>query len=102
MTNGCSSLGPMAYLGDLLAQLDEDNVLRGRQFERICKWFLTNDPLYPHGQMGPDGSQPVGPVIQQTVFGVHARAPSNASASYRGARLAQWTSSSGLARMVHR
>ena len=38
----------MGHLGDLLAQLDEDNVRRGRQFERICKWFLTNDPLYQH------------------------------------------------------
>jgi predicted helicase len=35
-------------LHDLLAQLDEDNLRRGRQFERICKWFLTNDPLYQH------------------------------------------------------
>ncbi|MGO8906669.1 MAG: hypothetical protein ACLQMH_13755 [Solirubrobacteraceae bacterium] len=38
----------MAHLGDLLAQLGEDRIRRGRQFERICKWFLTNDPLYEH------------------------------------------------------
>ena len=37
----------MAHLTDL-AQLDEDNVGRGRQFERVCKWFLTNEPLYKH------------------------------------------------------
>src|SRR5271165_7113244 len=46
---GCRSLGPIAHLADLLAQLlDGDKVRRGRQFERICKWFLTNDPLYEH------------------------------------------------------
>jgi hypothetical protein len=45
---GGRSLGPKAHLCDLLAQLDEDNLRRGRQFERICKWFLTNDPLYQH------------------------------------------------------
>jgi superfamily II DNA or RNA helicase len=38
----------MGHLGDLLARLDEDRVQRGRQFERICKWFLSNDPLYQH------------------------------------------------------
>jgi predicted helicase len=41
-------LAPMAHLGDLLTQLDEDKVRRGRQFEQICKWLLTNDPLYHH------------------------------------------------------
>jgi predicted helicase len=56
----------MGRLGDLLAQLDQDPGRRGRQFERICKWFLTNDPLYRHrvrrvwlwdewpGRWGPD------------------------------------------------
>jgi hypothetical protein len=34
----------VGHLGDLLTRLDEDQVWRGRQFERICKWFLTNDP----------------------------------------------------------
>ena len=36
----------MAHLAGLLAQLDTGNVRRGEQFERVCKWFLTNDLLY--------------------------------------------------------
>jgi predicted helicase len=56
----------MGHLGDLLARLDEDKLRRGTQFERICKWFLTNDALYQHqvrrvwlwdewpGRWGPD------------------------------------------------
>jgi predicted helicase len=35
----------MTALGDLLGRLDPDPVRRGRQFERICKWFLTHDPV---------------------------------------------------------
>jgi len=38
----------MSRLSHLLARLDENNVRRGRQFELICRWFLTNDPLYQH------------------------------------------------------
>lgn len=38
----------MAQLGQLLARLGDDSAQRGRQFELICKWFLTNDPLYQH------------------------------------------------------
>ena len=26
--------------------MDRDPVRRGRQFERICRWFLTHDPVY--------------------------------------------------------
>ena len=37
----------MAALGDLLGRLDP-NVRRGRQFARICEWFLTHDPVYAH------------------------------------------------------
>ena len=33
-------------LGDLLGRLDPDPGRRGRQFERICQWFLTHDPVY--------------------------------------------------------
>jgi predicted helicase len=33
-------------LGDLLGRLDPDPVRMGRQFERICQWFLTRDPVY--------------------------------------------------------
>jgi predicted helicase len=32
----------------LFSQLDADDRIRGKQFERICKWFLTNDPVYKH------------------------------------------------------
>ena len=38
----------MAALGDLLGRLDPENVRRGRQFARICQWFLTHDPVYAH------------------------------------------------------
>jgi len=38
----------MTALGDLLGRCDPDPVRRGRQFERICQWFLTNDPVYAH------------------------------------------------------
>jgi Restriction endonuclease len=38
----------MTALAGLLARLDRDPVRRGRQFEHICKWFLTNDPVYKH------------------------------------------------------
>jgi superfamily II DNA or RNA helicase len=38
----------MAVLADLLTQLDPDPGQRGKQFEHICKWFLTNDPVYKH------------------------------------------------------
>lgn len=38
----------MAALGDLLEQLDTDPVRRGSQFEHICQWFLTHDPVYAH------------------------------------------------------
>ena len=31
---------------DLLARLDPEPGLRGKQFEHVCKWFLTNDPTY--------------------------------------------------------
>jgi predicted helicase len=36
----------VARLQDLLGALSQDRVLRGRQFEHLCKWFLTTDPLY--------------------------------------------------------
>ena len=43
-----SSLVAVAALGDLLGRLDPDPLRRGKQFERICKWFLTHDPRYTH------------------------------------------------------
>ena len=38
----------MATFNDLLARLDPDPDprVRGKQFEHVCKWFLTNDPTY--------------------------------------------------------
>jgi predicted helicase len=33
---------------DLFSQLDTDDRIKGMQFEHICKWFLTNDPVYKH------------------------------------------------------
>ena len=36
----------MAGLSELLGKLHTDNHIRGRQFERICKWYLQNDPKY--------------------------------------------------------
>ncbi len=35
-------------LTELLAQLDPDNNVRGKQFEHITKWYLQNDPFYAH------------------------------------------------------
>ena len=36
----------MGSLRNLVAGLDEDALRRGKQIERICKWFLGNDPIY--------------------------------------------------------
>ncbi len=36
----------MADLTGLLSNLAPDPVVRGKQFEHICKWFLTNNPVY--------------------------------------------------------
>jgi superfamily II DNA or RNA helicase len=36
----------VATFSDLFARLDPDPRLRGKQFEHVCKWFLTNDPMY--------------------------------------------------------
>ena len=47
-TSPTSSLVVMTALGDLLGRLDPDPGRRGRQFERICQWFLTHDPVYAH------------------------------------------------------
>jgi predicted helicase len=35
-----------AGLDALLAQLDPQPGVRGRQFERLCRWFLLNAPEY--------------------------------------------------------
>ncbi|MET4432085.1 Helicase associated domain protein [Mycolicibacterium sp. 624] len=31
---------------ELLARLDTNPAVRGKQFEHVCKWFLANDPTY--------------------------------------------------------
>ena len=36
----------MTIFSDLFARLDPDPRVRGKQFEHVCKWFLTNDPTY--------------------------------------------------------
>ena len=36
----------MTSILDLFGKLNPDEHRRGRQFERICKWFLENDPEY--------------------------------------------------------
>ncbi|SON61726.1 Putative DNA repair helicase RadD [Mycobacterium simulans] len=36
----------MGTLGDLLDRLDPEPNRRGRQFERICQWFLTHSPVH--------------------------------------------------------
>ena len=36
----------MATFSDLFARLDPDPRVRGKKFEHVCKWFLTNDPYY--------------------------------------------------------
>jgi predicted helicase len=38
----------MVAFTDLYDKLDSDSHVKGRQFEHICKWFLTTDPLYKH------------------------------------------------------
>jgi hypothetical protein len=43
-----SKLHVMTALGDLLGRLDPDPYRRGKQFEHICKWYLSHDPVYAH------------------------------------------------------
>lgn len=38
----------MGQFSDLFSKLDADDRIKGKQFEHICKWFLTNDPVYKH------------------------------------------------------
>ncbi|MGH3969193.1 MAG: DEAD/DEAH box helicase family protein, partial [Mycobacterium sp.] len=38
----------MADFDTFFENLDRDKYVRGKQFERICQWFLTNDPVYKH------------------------------------------------------
>ncbi len=36
----------MGRLESLLNRLDASKKERGDEFERLCKWFLENDPIY--------------------------------------------------------
>lgn len=36
----------MTTFSELFEQLDPDANVRGKQFERICKWYLEHDPFY--------------------------------------------------------
>jgi predicted helicase len=36
----------MTTFTELLNQLDPDDNVRGKRFERICKWYLQHDPVY--------------------------------------------------------
>jgi superfamily II DNA or RNA helicase len=36
----------MTTFPELFEQLDPDENVRGKQFERICKWYLEHDPVY--------------------------------------------------------
>ena len=36
----------MTTFSELFEQLDPDDNIRGKQFERICKWYLEHDPVY--------------------------------------------------------
>ena len=36
----------MATILELVGKFSPDEQRRGRQFERVCKWFLENDPEY--------------------------------------------------------
>jgi superfamily II DNA or RNA helicase len=36
----------MTTFSELFEQLDPDDNIRGKQFERICKWYLEHDPFY--------------------------------------------------------
>ena len=38
----------MVAFQDLVSTLSHDRYLRGRQFERICRWYLRNDPVFSH------------------------------------------------------
>lgn len=40
------SIPAVGAFNDLFARLDPDPSVRGKQFERICQWFLSNDPMY--------------------------------------------------------
>ena len=42
------TLTHVGTIGTLIDHLSTDSNQRGKQFECICKWFLTHDPVYSH------------------------------------------------------
>lgn len=38
----------MGNLAELSSKLDANDRIKGTQFEHICNWFLTNDPVYKY------------------------------------------------------
>jgi hypothetical protein len=42
----CQSCDLVGMLATLLARLAPDPGVRGKQFELLCRWYLTTDPLY--------------------------------------------------------
>jgi superfamily II DNA or RNA helicase len=48
MSRAVPKIPGMGDFDTLYASLSENSQLRGRQFERIVKWFLENDPVYRH------------------------------------------------------
>jgi predicted helicase len=40
--------GPMGSFTDAIESLSPDPAVRGRQFEYLCEWLLSNDPLFTH------------------------------------------------------
>ena len=38
----------LAGFADLVSRLSHDRHLKGRQFERVCCWYLENDPILQH------------------------------------------------------
>lgn len=46
LSHSSSTLSAVGILNGFLENLDADAGRRGKQFEHICKWFLTNDPIY--------------------------------------------------------
>ena len=46
MSDRSHTLCGVGTVKELIGRLDSDDQRRGKQFEHICKWLLTNDPVY--------------------------------------------------------
>ena len=44
--NDTSLLSNIKSLDGLIAKLNPNNHIRGLQFEKVCEWYLQNDPEY--------------------------------------------------------